>query len=163
MSKPPNIFLPALGVTGVVLGAAYGFSMRDYGDDRVAVLVRDPSGIFEVEKRLKKVWGDRLGIVVLDVEQNIFTDANHIACELFNLSRARLLSIGPNSISPAVQPDGTSSFGVRRGHIDEALQRRRRVPVVGKRRVEELVDRFGGFRPEPRQHALAHHLALIAE
>ncbi len=30
MSKSPNIFMPAIGVTGIVLGAAYGLSTRTY-------------------------------------------------------------------------------------------------------------------------------------
>ena len=60
-------------------------------------------------------------IVVFDVDDNRFVDCNENACSLFNLSRARLLSIGPEAISPRMQPDGTPSFGVRRGHIDKAL------------------------------------------
>jgi diguanylate cyclase (GGDEF)-like protein/PAS domain S-box-containing protein len=60
-------------------------------------------------------------IVVFDVDENRFTDANDNACVLFNLSRARLLTIGPEEISPKMQPDGTPSFGVRRGYIDKAL------------------------------------------
>ncbi|MEO1248107.1 MAG: EAL domain-containing protein, partial [Pseudomonadota bacterium] len=60
-------------------------------------------------------------IVVLDVDLNRFTDANDKACMLFNLSRARLLTVGPEAISPKMQPDGTPSFGVRRGWIDKAL------------------------------------------
>jgi diguanylate cyclase (GGDEF)-like protein/PAS domain S-box-containing protein len=61
-------------------------------------------------------------IVVFDVDRNRFCDANDKACELFNLSRARLLSIGPKAISPRMQPDGQPSFGIRRGHIDRALK-----------------------------------------
>ncbi len=60
-------------------------------------------------------------IVVLDVDSKRFVDANEIACELFNLSRKRLLSIGPQAVSPHTQPDGTPSFGESRGHIAEAL------------------------------------------
>ncbi len=60
-------------------------------------------------------------IVVLDVDENRFTDVNDKACMLFNLSRARLLTVGPEAISPKMQPDGTPSFGVRRGWIDKAL------------------------------------------
>jgi diguanylate cyclase (GGDEF)-like protein/PAS domain S-box-containing protein len=60
-------------------------------------------------------------IVVFDVDENRFVDANDNACTLFNLSRARLLTVGPEAISPKMQPDGTPSFGVRRGHIDKAL------------------------------------------
>jgi diguanylate cyclase (GGDEF)-like protein/PAS domain S-box-containing protein len=60
-------------------------------------------------------------IVVLDVDENRFSDANDNACQLFNLARKRLLSVGPEAISPKMQPDGTPSFGVRRGFIDRAL------------------------------------------
>ena len=38
MSKSPNIFLPALGVTGLVLGAAYGIAQKSYGKDKIATL-----------------------------------------------------------------------------------------------------------------------------
>lgn len=38
----------------------------DIGADHVAVVCRDGSGIYDVERRLKKVWGDRLGIVALE-------------------------------------------------------------------------------------------------
>ena len=60
-------------------------------------------------------------IIVFDVDENRFIDVNDKACELFNLSKKRLLTIGPEAISPETQPDGTSSFGVHRGHIDRAL------------------------------------------
>jgi len=45
----------------------------DIGNDRVAVVCRDGSGIYEVEKRLKSLWGDRLGIVALEGDKNHFT------------------------------------------------------------------------------------------
>lgn len=35
MSKFPNIFLPALGGTAVILGVAFGMASRDYGDDKI--------------------------------------------------------------------------------------------------------------------------------
>jgi len=38
MSKSPNILLPALGVTGIALGAAYGISQKNYGADKIATL-----------------------------------------------------------------------------------------------------------------------------
>ncbi len=46
------------------VGEVYGHV--DVGDDRVAVICRDSAGIYEVEKRLMKVWGDRLGIIALE-------------------------------------------------------------------------------------------------
>ena len=59
---------------------------------------------------------------MLDVDANRFVDANDKACQLFNLSRTRLLRVGPEAISPATQSDGTPSFGVRRGHVARALE-----------------------------------------
>lgn len=38
MSKSPNIFIPALGGTALVLGLAYGLSSRDYGADKIESL-----------------------------------------------------------------------------------------------------------------------------
>ena len=43
------------------------------GDDKVAVICRDSSGIYEVEKRLKKVWGERLGLIALERATNQYT------------------------------------------------------------------------------------------
>jgi PAS domain S-box-containing protein len=61
-------------------------------------------------------------IIVFDVDDNKFIDVNDKACQLFNLSRTRLLTIGPEAISPKMQPDGTPSFGIRRGLVDRALR-----------------------------------------
>ena len=61
-------------------------------------------------------------IIVFDVDNNKFCDVNDKACELFNLARRRLLAIGPEAISPEMQPDGTPSFGIRRGIVDRALR-----------------------------------------
>jgi len=60
-------------------------------------------------------------IVVFDVDNNRFVDANENACRLFNLSQTRLLSLGPKAVSPRMQPDGSPSFGVHRGFVDRAL------------------------------------------
>ncbi len=61
-------------------------------------------------------------IVVLDVETLRFCDANSKACELFNLSRARLTSIGPKAISPNVQPDGRSTTSAGLEYIEQTLK-----------------------------------------
>lgn len=93
------------------------------------ISLRDVTGRREAEDALREneeryralVEHAPEAIIVFDVETNRFTDVNEKACSLFNLSRARLLSVGPQAISPKMQPDGTPSFGVRRGHIDRAL------------------------------------------
>ncbi len=38
MSKSPNIIIPALGATAVILGVSYGYTARDYGQDRIKIL-----------------------------------------------------------------------------------------------------------------------------
>ncbi|MDH3440353.1 MAG: PAS domain S-box protein, partial [Gammaproteobacteria bacterium] len=100
------------------------------GDERVFVIsLRDITERREAEQSLKEneeryralVENAPEAIVVLDVNSNRFVDANDNACQLFNLPRKRLLSIGPQAISPRMQPDGTPSFGVRRGYIERAL------------------------------------------
>jgi len=60
-------------------------------------------------------------IIVFDVDLGRFVDVNDNACRFFKMDRATLLSDGPGRISPPVQMDGTSSFGVQRGYIDGAL------------------------------------------
>ena len=60
-------------------------------------------------------------IVVIDVDSYLFCDANDKACELFNLSRKRLLSIGPEAVSAEFQADGSPSFGIRRGYMEQTL------------------------------------------
>lgn len=64
-------FLPADLEDEVALEEEYGHV--DIGQGRVAVICRDSAGIYEVERRLKKIWGDRLGIVALEKEPGHFT------------------------------------------------------------------------------------------
>ncbi|MBT8086026.1 MAG: EAL domain-containing protein [Woeseia sp.] len=98
-------------------------------EDVFVISLRDITGRHEAECALRDneeryralVENAPEAIVVLDVDAACFCDANENACELFNLPRARLLSVGPEAISPESQPDGTPSFGVRRGYVDRAL------------------------------------------
>ena len=105
-------------------------SQLDVAASKIFVIsLRDVSGRKEAESALKVneeryralVENAPEAIVVFDIDENRFSDANEKACTLFNLSRSRLLTIGPQAISPETQPDGTPSFGVRRGHIEKAL------------------------------------------
>jgi diguanylate cyclase (GGDEF)-like protein/PAS domain S-box-containing protein len=99
-------------------GPIYVISLRDVTQRRQAEIA-----LKENEERYRAlVEHAPEAIVVFDVDENRFIDVNDKACELFNLSRLRLLSIGPEAISPHVQPDGTPSFGIRRGIVDRALR-----------------------------------------
>ncbi|MDP9085100.1 MAG: PAS domain S-box protein [Pseudomonadota bacterium] len=60
-------------------------------------------------------------IVVFDIDRGAFVDVNDNACRFFKMSRETLLASGPEEISPALQPDGTPSFGGPRGYIESAL------------------------------------------
>jgi len=98
-------------------GDVYVISLRDVSDRlRAEVVLR------ENEERYRAlVENAPEAIIVFDVDSNKFVDVNDKACSLFNLSRSRLMTVGPEAISPKTQPDGTPSFGVRRGFVDAAL------------------------------------------
>ncbi len=101
----------------ILEGKVYVISIRDVSGRKAA-----EDALKENEERYRAlVENAPEAIVVYDVDDNRFIDANDNACTLFNLSRARLLTIGPEHISPKKQPDGTPSFGPRRGYIDRAL------------------------------------------
>jgi diguanylate cyclase (GGDEF)-like protein/PAS domain S-box-containing protein len=61
-------------------------------------------------------------IVVLDIDSGCFVDANEKAQKLFGLSRAQLLTMGPVSLSPPVQPDGSASEGRAHVYVERALE-----------------------------------------
>jgi PAS domain S-box-containing protein len=60
-------------------------------------------------------------IVVFDVDEGRFVDANENAVRLYGLPRPALYQIGPAQVSPAVQPDGRPSEEAAREKILEAL------------------------------------------
>jgi anti-anti-sigma factor len=60
-------------------------------------------------------------IVILDLTAGHFVTVNTAAEQLFGMSRAELLRVGPVEVSPPVQPDGRSSQSAAMAHIERAL------------------------------------------
>jgi diguanylate cyclase (GGDEF)-like protein/PAS domain S-box-containing protein len=120
----------ALRANGKKFVAEISASRLQAGEGHIFVIsLRDVTGRQEAESALKEneeryralIENAPEAIVVFDLDENRFVDANDQACELFNLSRKRLLLLGPEAVSPEMQPDGTPSFGVARGYLDRAL------------------------------------------
>jgi len=60
-------------------------------------------------------------ITILDVDSRKFTMVNAIACELFGLGEAELLTKGPVEVSPPSQPDGRPSSLAAREFVQAAM------------------------------------------
>lgn len=78
------------------------------GRERVAVACRDGSGIYEVESRLRDVWGTRLGVVVLENAPRRYTLRVPGVIGALNLGAAYAVL---NWVDPAVERSSGELWG----------------------------------------------------
>lgn len=74
------------------------YSHVEIGKQRVAVICSDSTGIYDIERRLKKLWGDRLGIIVLEKGRGHYTIRRTASLAGIDLNKAynKLNLIDPN-------------------------------------------------------------------
>ena len=116
-SSLPSIVLGGGGLFLLTLLFYFARLQREVGKRR-----RSDEALRESERRYRVlVEHAPEAIVVLDVEQGRFIDANENAVRLLKHSREQLLDLGPADVSPRLQPDGRSSASAVKSLLDEAL------------------------------------------
>jgi len=103
---------------GLGPSACFVLCMRD-----VTARLHDEQALRESEARYRAlVENAPEAIVVLDVDRNLFVEANDNAVKLFGLTRERLLRVGPEALCPERQSDGQLSNALHASHVERALR-----------------------------------------
>ncbi len=58
---------------GEVASVEHEYGHVEIGRDKIAMAVRDPAGIYEVERKLRSIWGERLGLIALHKDHRDYT------------------------------------------------------------------------------------------
>ncbi|MEM1301393.1 MAG: c-type cytochrome [Pseudomonadota bacterium] len=105
MSKSPNTFLPALGVTGIVLGAAYGINTRSYKAAEAELALKQAAQAqAQVEAQAASVS---------DLQEQILKIQSEAEERVANAAMS-----GGGLTAPAPALDGTLGLG-RAAHVEE--------------------------------------------
>ncbi|MFO1377622.1 MAG: EAL domain-containing protein [Steroidobacteraceae bacterium] len=111
---PGEILVSRTQVSGA---AGYVVYIRDDTErSRTDLALRDSEARYRV-----LVENAPEAILVLDVDSGRFVDCNENAVRYFRMPRNDLMAIGPEQVSPQLQPDGNPSAAVLRENIDAAL------------------------------------------
>ncbi len=129
---PRSREIPMTGTDGVVqwFSAHTGAVSRAGAAVAATVVARDitarkqaDDALIESEARYRiLVENAPEAIVVFDVDERRFVDANANACRMFAMPRADLLQSDPISLSPAIQPDGSRSEETAMRLIQQAME-----------------------------------------
>jgi PAS domain S-box-containing protein len=61
-------------------------------------------------------------VVIFDAGAHRFVDCNQVALQLFGLGRDEMMTLGPEDLSPLMQPDGRTSADAAREKLDQAIR-----------------------------------------
>ncbi len=91
--------------------------MADPGDEELAQELADLRARYRTMVELAPD-----PIVIFDLHQGRFVEANHATCELFGMTRDQLLQTSPAQMSPPTQPDGRPSSEAVVEHVKRAMR-----------------------------------------
>ena len=101
MSKSPNLFIPAVGGTALLLGLAYGISGRDYGEDKISAL----------EARVAQVEANASAATAKATAEAEKAATLELQIAEVQEAAARRVSSGADLTAPAPAIEGTLGIG----------------------------------------------------
>jgi hypothetical protein len=115
MLQELDAFIYGPGELGDFAEVEHDYGHVDIGSNWVAVVCRDGSGIYEVERRLRHVWSDRLGLIVLEREPGHYTIRRSASLSTIDLgdayARLNLLDRAVDGHPPEKRWGGSDEIG----------------------------------------------------